>query len=281
MKARKPRFKRVGVVANLHKEGAFDLVGKIVPELSSSGFRVYLDRELEGLAGKAEVGIPANCDLIVALGGDGTILKVARTYAEREIPILGINLGRLGFLAEDIGLQGVQRLREGRYAVEERMRIAATVKRNGEVVSRLTALNDIVVHGAGFSRMITLRTEVDRYFLREYAADGVILATPTGSTAYSLSAGGPLISPTVKAIVLTPLCPHSLSIRPVILDAGRRVTVRVLSVKSKVVASADGQEGYELGEGDYVEVEKAAKNTRLVVPDDYDFFALLRDKLWR
>jgi NAD+ kinase len=127
--------------------------------------------------------------------------------------------------------------------------------------------------------MVTLQTEVDGKFLREYSADGVILATPTGSTAYSLSAGGPLIMPTMEAIVIAPLCSHSLNIRPIVLEAGQTVRVKIISRRSKVNVTVDGQVGHELNEGQHVEIQKSDHSTKLVVPEDYDFFSLLREKL--
>jgi NAD+ kinase len=274
-------IRRVGLAVNQEKREAMEAARRAIEELNRAGLEIVLDEELQGrLDGAAEGGgIDERCDLILALGGDGTLLRVARRYESLEIPIMGVNLGRLGFLAADVGPEAFGRLREGRLRVEERMRVTATIRRDGKVRRRISALNDVVVHGAGFSRMITIRTEVENRFLREYAADGVIVATPTGSTAYSLSAGGPLILPSMQAIVLTPLCPHSLSIRPILFDADRRIRLRVIAQKIPTLVTADGQEGVELEPGDYVEVERADRVTRLVLPDDYDFFALLREKL--
>jgi NAD+ kinase len=273
-------FKRVGVVANLEKKEAVDFLGKLVPELTNGGFEAFLAPEIKDVyKTKVDYEIPSDCDMIIALGGDGTILKVARKYSQDEIPIFGINLGRLGFLAEEVGLGGLERIMEGRFKIQDRMRISARVMKDDEVLARLDALNDVVVHGAGFSRMITIRTEVDSKLIREYTADGIILATPTGSTAYSLSAGGPLLTPTIEAMLLTPLCPHSLSIRPIVLDASEKIFVRIVSSKSKCMITADGQVSSDLEKSWSVVVEKSRHVTKLVIPDDYDFFALLRDKL--
>jgi NAD+ kinase len=136
-----------------------------------------------------------------------------------------------------------------------------------------------VIHGAGFSRMITIRSEVDGKLVREYSGDGLIISTPTGSTAYSLAAGGPLMLPTMEAVILAPLCPHSLSIRPMVLDAGRRITLTVVRRKASCVMTFDGQEGIELRDGQRVEIDKCKYVTKLVVREDYDFFSLLREKL--
>lgn len=274
------KIRKIGLAANLEKPGAAEAVRDIFARLDEEGFEIYLDESLsrfEGIGGTPH--IPADCHLILALGGDGTILKVARLYASYEIPILGVNIGRLGFLADDSGLESIGRIKRGSFEIQERMRISGSIFSDGKRTESFSALNDIVVHGAGFSRMITIRSEVNGQLIREYTADGVIVATPTGSTAYSLSAGGPLISPTMEALVLTPLCPHSLSIRPMVLDADRKIVIRLIASKARCMVTVDGQEGYDLEMDQYVEVVKSTEVTRLVVPQDYDFFALLRDKL--
>lgn len=275
-------FERVGVVANLKKEGLTALLKRVVSDLLSEGFEVFLDEDIEPvLAGDVPVasGIPGDCDLITALGGDGTILNVARRFVEEEIPILGIKAGRLGFLTEPIADDTIARLKSGRYRVVERMRVTAEIKEGDEPVSTLSALNDVVIHGSGYSRMLRFRTIVDGRLLREYSADGVIVATPTGSTAYSLSAGGPLLDPTMEAIIVTPLCPHSLSVRPIVVEASERIEVHVVSVGSESHVTVDGQVGRTLSTGQRVVVKRSEKVTRLTLPEDYDFFNLLREKL--
>ncbi len=273
-------IKKIGIVANLKKDAAVIFLRELIPIIESEGFDIYLDPEIENACGiKGHYGIPEDCDMIAALGGDGTILKVARMFSEMETPIFGINLGHLGFLAEDVGIEGFKRIKAGRFKIQERMRIEGSIFENGKEIERLSALNDVVVHGAGFSRMLTIRSEVDGKLLREYTADGIILATPTGSTAYSLSEGGPLMTPTIKAMVLTPLCPHSLNIRPIVLDSDQEITVRIISSKAACVVTFDGQQSSDLNQRQYVSVRKCPRVTRLVMLDDYDYFALLRNKL--
>lgn len=273
-------FKRIGVVVNLQKPNVASFLEQFVRDARADGFEIFLDEEIrDSIALDAAYGISDECDLIVVLGGDGTIIKAARQFAHREIPIFGINLGRLGFLAEEAGSSGMKRIKEGRFSIQDRMRISASVMEGNTAVESMCALNDIVVHGAGFSRMITVRSEVDRQLVREYSGDGVIVATPTGSTAYSLAAQGPLLLPTMQAIILSPLCPHSLSIRPMVLDADRKINLTVVRKKSNCMMTVDGQVGVELAENRHVEVERCAQVTKLIVPDDYDFFSLLREKL--
>lgn len=276
------KFHRIGVVANLQKEEVRRFLPEFVPALVRERFEVFIEPHTQPhltSTDGVEIGIGKHCDVIVSLGGDGTILFTARQYAEFEIPILGINVGHLGFLAEPLRDDTLQRIKDGRFRIQNRMRIAAVVKKGDEVIQILSALNDVVVHGAGFTRMVSLRTSVDGRALREYRADGVIIATPTGSTAYSLAAGGPLMEPTMEAIVVTPLCPHTTSLRPLVLDPKERIHIQVWGARSRITVTVDGQEGSYLGEGQHVVVEKSDKVTRLVVPEDYDFFNLLREKL--
>jgi len=278
----KKPIRKIGVAANLLKREMKSLLGDFVPALLAEDFEVFLDEETAKFlrwGSGVHVGITGECDAIAVLGGDGTILRFARQYSDLGIPVLGVKIGRLGFLAEGRTAENIRWLKEGRFRIQERMRISARIMDRRREVAHFTALNDVVVHGAGFSRMVTLRTEVDNSFLREYSADGVILATPTGSTAYSLSAGGPLLMPTLEAIILAPLCSHSLNIRPIVLEVGQTIRVRVVSHRTEVVVTVDGQEGIELKEGQYVEIKKSDISTKLVLPEDYDFFTLLREKL--
>ncbi len=277
-----PGFHRIGVVANLQKDEVRPLLAEFVSTLVRERFEVFVEPKVQPYLTSSDgvqIGIGPHCELIVSLGGDGTILFTARQYADLEIPILGINVGRLGFLAEPLKADTIQRMKEGRYGIQSRMRIEARLMEGDKAVQNFSALNDVVVHGAGFSRMVNLRTIVDNRLLREYRADGVIVATPTGSTAYSLSAGGPLMAPTMEAILVTPLCPHTTSLRSLVLDPSERIEIHVVAARSKITVTIDGQEGSYLGEGQHVLVEKSERVTRLVVPEDYDYFNLLREKL--
>jgi NAD+ kinase len=279
--ARRP-LRSIGVTANLEKENARPLVRELVAALAARGLDVYLDDEFANLTGDfppARQGVPANCDALVAVGGDGTLLKVARRYAGREIPIVGVKGGRLGFLAEAGAERVASLLTENTFVVQERMRIRGVVTRSRGVVASFTALNDLVVHSTGYSRMVGLRVEVGGKLLREFSADGLIVATPTGSTAYSLSAGGPVVEPTLAAIVVTPLNPHTVSMRPMVVGAEQTVSVHVTSAPSGVMITVDGQEGIEFDPTQSLEVSRDEHPTHLLVSRDYDFFSLLREKL--
>ncbi len=283
MSARKaPTVRTVGVAANLQKPHVRPLLRELVAALLDAGFRVGLDPDLRSVAkslAPASPSVPRSCDVLIAVGGDGTILKVARRYVDREIPIVGVKGGRLGFLSEATPSRVVDLLRSGHYAIQNRMRVRGDVHSGKRTSSRFTALNDVVVHSTGYSRMVRLRVEVGGKLLREFSADGLIVATPTGSTAYSLSAGGPVVDPILGAMILTPLNPHTMSIRPLVVDANETVAVRVLSAPSGLMVTVDGQEGVALDLTDTVHVSRDSRVTKLLVADDYDFFALLRDKL--
>jgi NAD+ kinase len=277
------RYRRIGVAANLMKEEAVAILRDLVPRLIDAGFEVHLDEDLAGRLTEgrqdAAPGIPDDVDMVLAVGGDGTILKHARRFLNGETPILGIKGGSLGFLTEGRTDKVIEWLLKGSFQIQRRMRIAASVYRGEKQLREFNALNEIVVHGAGYSRMVTLHIEIDGKELREHSADGMIVATPTGSTAYSLSAGGPLLEPTIEAIVLTPLSPHTLSFRPVVLDPNQNVSIRVSSGRTEIVVTVDGQRGSRLEKDEQLRIGRGDKYTRLMVPKDYDFFALLNEKL--
>ena len=206
-------------------------------------------------------------DILLALGGDGTMLSVCRRLGARQRPVLGIKFGHKGFLAEvqpeEMEAAG-GRLADGHYRVSPRMRVEAAVLRKGRTVARLTALNDIVVHSGPVARVIFLEVRVDGELVSSYDADGVILATPTGSTAYSLAADGPIVAPDLDALVITPICPHTLAARPMVVGAGSRVEVRVRSRERTAALTADGQVLVRLQNGDLVRVRRAARSFFLV-----------------
>lgn len=222
-------------------------------------------------------------DLLVVLGGDGTLLAVARAVGARDVPILGVNLGSLGFLTEtsreDL-FPTLEALLAGRLSIEERMRFWVTVERGERRLGEYIALNDAVISNTELSRMVHLETRADGAPLTTYHADGLIVSTPTGSTAYSLSAGGPIVLPTLQAILLTPICPHTLTQRPLVLPDTCRVEVRVDDTRGgRVHLTVDGQVGLDLEQGDAVSVSRSEHPARLLVAPERNPFAGLRAKL--
>jgi NAD+ kinase len=221
-------------------------------------------------------------DLLLVLGGDGTLLKAARLYGYQEAPILGVNLGGLGFLTE-IGLDEFrllfERILKGDYETENRMVLTGRIIRAKEDLTAVPFLNDVVINKGALSRIIDIETSIGGQFLTSYRGDGLIVATPTGSTAYNLSAGGPILHPSLKTILITPICPFTLTNRPLILQDDAVIDIRLVTKASEVWLTFDGQVGYPLEEGDLVRVQKASKSVRLIKTPFKNYFEVLRTKL--
>jgi len=276
--------RRVGIVTKRRSDRALATLGELLPWLRERGCGVALTEEAGerfGEQGYPEEEIPARSDIIVVLGGDGTLLGAARAVGELRIPIVGVNLGGLGYMTEvplDHLYGTLAEVLEGRGVIEERMRFAVRILRDGACVAEHLVLNDAVINRGSVSRLVELEVTVNGRFLTALRGDGVICATPTGSTGYSLSAGGPILSPTLNGLVLTPICPHTLSQRPIVLPGDGIMSVR-FPAGSDVSVTLDGQVAYPLGPGDSIEVRRAEKPTLLVIPSDRDYFQILRTKL--
>lgn len=223
----------------------------------------------------------AEADCLLSLGGDGTLLRAARLVADKGTPILGVNLGHLGFLTE-IELNelfpSVERLLAGDFSIEERMMLQSHLWR-GERKTSFIALNDVVITKGAFSRMLKLEVYVGTDYLDTYTADGLIVSSPTGSTAYSLSAGGPLVSPELEVMILTPICPHTLYARPLVVPGDQEIHVKVYTAGAEVMLTVDGQQGMQLNHGDQVVTSRASIPTRLVRLRERSFYSLVREKL--
>jgi NAD+ kinase len=279
-------IRSVGICVKPGQRDLAGLVRELEKWLVERGLEVLADPEAgrwTGATGMLRGDLARRADLVVVLGGDGTLLAVARSIGERDVPILSVNLGTLGYLAEtgreDL-LPTLASVLEGDFVVEERMRFDVAVARDGDDLGRYIALNDAVISNTALSRMVHLQTRADGTVVTTYHADGLIVSTPTGSTAYSLSAGGPLLLPSFEAIVLTPICPHTLTQRPLVLPETCRVEVRVQDTRGgEVHLTVDGQVGRELEEGDLVTVQRSERPARLLVPPDRNRFEVMRAKL--
>jgi len=278
---------RVGLVAKPDAAQAQLVILRLLEWFGSRGLTVVLEKETAGLVPSASVAaaskndLPGQVDLLIILGGDGTLLSMARAVGDLGVPILGVNLGGLGFLTAttlDEMLPALERLLAGGMEIEERMMLSAVLRRGGQVVGEYIALNDVVITKSAMSRIIDLSVSVGGRHAISYRADGLIISTPTGSTAYNLSAGGPILFPTMDAVVLTPIAPHTLSNRPIAVPGAQRIEVALL-VEQDVMLTMDGQVGVPLRERDVVEVQKAAARIRLVRFPQKDFFSVLRTKL--
>ena len=223
----------------------------------------------------------AHADLAVVLGGDGTMLMVARALVNRGVPLVGVNKGRLGFLTDlttDTMIDVIARIVDGEYTQEQRLLLGASIVRNGQVESQGLALNDVVISKGGVARLIDLELTIDGEFVHRQRSDGLILATPTGTTAYALSAGGPLLHPTLDAIVLVPICPHTLSNRPFAINSLSRVEI-TLGGPDDALVHFDGQLHTGLHCGDKVVVQRLEKTVTLLHPAGHSHYAMLREKL--
>ncbi len=236
----------------------------------------------EALAEHIARGGCSGVDLLVVLGGDGTLLSAVRALDGCEVPVLGVNLGRLGFLTEialDELYPALERVLAGEIRPEPRTMLACSVERGGRVVAAHLVLNDVVLNKGALARISDFSVQVDGCRVSTYRSDGFIVATPTGSTAYNLSAGGPIVSPNLAAFVLTPICPHTLTHRPILVPDSAAVEICLEFKNGEVYLTLDGQQGVELEEGDVVRVAKAARRVLLVRSPERDFFQVLRSKL--
>lgn len=275
---------RIGIQANVHKPEGKSLVLALIQWLQQRGHHPLIWQDLVSLVGHKELARTAErfrreSDVVVAIGGDGTILTAARTVGLQGVPILGVNLGTLGFLAETIPenlFLAMEKVENGSYEIEERMLVKARVGKRGKWHH---ALNDFVIEKGGFSRVIELNVRISDHFVGSYTADGLIVSTPTGSTAYSLSAGGPIVNPTMKALIATPICPHSLAVRPLIIGADEFLTVQVYSDREMATLTIDGQRGCRIRSGAVVTAVMAKRPIKLVRVDQRSFYEILRTKL--
>jgi NAD+ kinase len=280
-------MRRIGVIARVDRPDAAGVVRDLAAWLAARGREVVVDRETATLlGGDARVveraALPGAVDLIVVLGGDGTLLSVARLVDGLDVPILGVNLGGLGFLTATTlealyPTLGV--VLGGRYTAEERMVLAAVLSRAGEPPAEYQALNDIVVAKGALGRLIDLEVAVDGQQVTAYRADGLIIATPTGSTAYNLSAAGPILFPTMEAIVVTPICAHALTNRSIVLPGSARLEVTLRTDTPDVTLSFDGQPGLAVRPKDVVRVRRGDARIRLIRDPQKTYFQVLRTKL--
>lgn len=275
----------IALVANLEKRGIREVATGIITYLEERGVRTIIARKQALALGVPERGVAEQelqgADCLLVLGGDGTLLQAARQVCTSATPILGINLGRLGFLTEvelaDL-YPALDKLLTGDYHIEQRMMLQSTVKRPDQILT-CTALNDIVVTKGAFPRLLSLEVYISSDYLDTYPADGLIVATPTGSTAYSLSAGGPLLTPDLRVMLLTPICPHTLYARPLVVPGKHQIEIHVHAPEVEVMLAVDGQQGLSLRNGDVITVTEASTTTQLIRLQDKTFFSLVRQKL--
>ena len=276
----------IGIALKTDQPRLGSVVRDIAKWLQDRGVELLIGPDaskVSGLSGMPLSELADKVDLVVVLGGDGTLLAVARAIGERAVPVLGVNLGTLGYLAEislDELFPTLEDVLAGRLQIETRMRLDVHAERDGCEIGHYLALNDAVIARTALSRMIDLKTWADDAEVATYHADGLIASTPTGSSAYSLSAGGPLLLPGVSAIVLTPICPHTLTQRPIVLPKVCQVAIEVLDMRGgEVHLTVDGQVGCQLQEGDRVSVSASDRPLQMLVSADRNRFEVMRNKL--
>ena len=280
--------RRIGIVGNREKKGARLLLPTLTRWLQARGLSVILEKSIassvRGLgSGQPLRSLVARSDAVLVLGGDGTFLAVAREAARADVPILGVNLGGLGFLTETAESElyaALEQVGAGDVEIEPRMMVEAKVtSRRGKAAWTGVELNDVVIHQSDESSMVKLELRIGRTSIGTLAADGLIVATPTGSTAYSLSAGGPIVRPTIEALLATPICPHSLAFRPLLVGAAEKLRVRVAANVNKARLTIDGQISRLLAAGDDVEIRRARTRVSILSLRRESFYEVLREKL--
>jgi NAD+ kinase len=280
------RIKRVGLIINRAKGQALQFAQEVIAYLAGRGVEVRVEREAAPMMGRNDLACDESglgrMELLITLGGDGTILTAGRIAAPNGVPILGVHMGHFGFIAEahpDDLFPSLDDVLEGRMTVEERMMVRGEVVRGGEVVYSEIGLNDIVLNKGATARMLHLQTAFGGEFIATYPADGVIVATPTGSTAYALSAGGPLVEPTVQALLVVPICPHTLAARPLVIPADETVSVTIESDGGEVLFVADNSRVFPLRTGDRVDIRRAECSTRIITLGRASFYRKVRQRL--
>lgn len=278
-------IRTAGVIGKQRSPQVAELLPALVTFLRARGIDVLIERSIAEMADDAEaVGCEAmgsRADVAIVLGGDGTMLFAARCLARFGVPLAGVNLGRLGFMtdiARNEMLGGIEGLLAGKFSTEARILLEAEIWRGGERLHRNQAFNEVVVNKGDLGRMIEMKVEVDGAFLYMLRADGLIVATPTGSTAYALSANGPILHPEVAGIALVPLCPHALSNRPITIGDGSRVEITLMSPHDGRV-HFDGQDRFDAHAGDRVSIARSSLAVTLLHPPGYNYYTMLREKL--
>ncbi|MEJ2654355.1 MAG: NAD(+) kinase [Acidihalobacter sp.] len=280
-------FQTIGVIAKRDDPRLATPLGQLLEHLREHAYETLLDESAEGLLptetlhSRAIIG--QRCDLAIVVGGDGTLLNASRSLADDDVPLVGVNLGRLGFLVDVLPermLPVIDTILAGHFVEESRALLHSEVWRDGTLVTRQDALNDVVLHSHEVVRMIEFDTFVDDRFVNSQRADGLVVSTPTGSTAYALSAGGPVISPALAAILLVPICPHTLSNRPIVIGAQSQIEI-VLCEQNQTASQVafDGHATTGLQPGDRIRIRQKPAMLRLLHPPDYDHFHILRAKL--
>lgn len=279
-------MRKIGIVAKVTSPEAVEYASRVAADLRKRGYELCLDfgtadklNDRGPCVSKAEMG--KHAELLITFGGDGTLLSVAR-YAPKNVPVLGVNMGTLGFLTE-VQVEDFPAVLEsvlsGKYSAEDRVTFDVVVEGQQREKRSYRVLNDATINKSALARMIEMKVTVSGLFVSNFRADGLIISTPTGSTAYNLSAGGPIVYPTMEAMIITPICPHMLTNRPIVLPDNLDIEIGIVTKNQEIFLTLDGQEGLAIGERDRVCARKSEETVRLVQSPNKDYFEVLRTKL--
>ena len=285
-------IKRIGIVLKPHQPDALKTICDLVVWLAERDITLVGGPEIERerIAHQTGCAVPqvesdelaAEVDLMLVLGGDGTMIATARMVGDHEVPVLGVNYGGLGYLAE-FRIQelysALESILSGNYRLDRRVMLAVELRRGEEAPKTSRVLNDVVINKSALARIIQIETYFDRYYVSSFRADGLIVSTPTGSTAYNLSAGGPVIFPSMNAVVITPICPFTLSNRPIVVPDNAEIELLLKTDNEEVALTLDGQVGFEMKVGDRVVIRKSRTTFNIIQPSNRNYFDVLRDKL--
>ncbi len=282
-------FKTIGLIGKQNDPRVGEALETLSGYLLEKGFAVYLDEVNTDAVSNSSLDICSRnaigerCDLAIVIGGDGTLLNAARALADHNVPLAGVNLGRLGFLTDishDNMLEYLGDILAGHYITEERFLLNSRIIRQGETLNEASAFNDVVIHKWNIARMIELETYINGKLVNQQRSDGLIIATPTGSTAYALSAGGPIIDPALNALLLVPVCPHTMSNRPIVVSGDNEVEVVICERNhDNAQVTCDGQISFGLSSGDRIRIKKKEQLIHLIHPSQHDHYEVLRAKL--
>ena len=287
-----PEIKRIGIVLKPHQPDALKTLCELIQWLSQRGIELVGGPEIEREQVEHETGcsvaevepdnLAASVDLILVLGGDGTMISTARMIGDYEVPVLGVNYGGLGYLAEfrieELYL-GLESILSGNYRLDKRVMLHVDLERDESPIAVNRVLNDVVINKSALARIVEIDVFLNQLFVNSFRADGLIISTPTGSTAYNLSAGGPVIFPSMNAIVITPICPFTLSNRPIVVPDDAIIELRLKTDQEEVALTLDGQVGFPLKVDDRVVIRKSNTTFNLIQPSNRNYFDVLRDKL--
>ncbi len=277
------------LVANITKKNVKSIIGPIQSELQKKGIQYSLNQPSYFKLNNKDLLTDfdgnykhKNYDLIIAVGGDGTFLYAARTFIDLGIPIMGINAGRMGFLMEvnpDEFHESLDKISRNEVDLIKRMLLCLSLKRAGKIIYKFTFLNDAVVSKGVLSRMVEISLSLEKKEISKYRADGLIVSTPTGSTAYNLAAGGPILTPDMEAMIITPICPHILGVRPIVTDSKKELEITMISGEEDTTLTVDGQENFYLCRGDIIKIKKHIGYISIFDYGEKQFFSVLREKL--